>query len=386
MNALTWIAVIVAGITATAAVLKRTEIKRLRHVVKLFSASAIVHNFSHMDEAFVADHLPATTARKPLPIGTPMPIPPEMQTWISARNVTALVILKDGKQVFEDYYHGTGADDLRINWSVSKSYLSALFGVIMAEGAIDSIDDPVLKYAPKLAETAYQNATIKDVLQMSSGLKFDEDYLAFFSDINRMGRVLALGGSMDRFAQKQKTSAAAPGERMEYVSIDTHVLGMVIRGATGRGITDLLQEKIIGPLGMERAPYYVSDGKGVAFVLGGLNTTTRDNARFGQMMLQHGQWNGKQIVPRDWVVASTKASAKTAPGEIGYGYQWWIPLGCVDGQFLARGIYGQYIYIDQINNVTIAAHSTDRAFRMDGVSRENEVMFQQIAESLANHG
>ncbi|MDO6589291.1 6-aminohexanoate hydrolase [Loktanella sp. D2R18] len=386
MYTVTWTTVIAASVIAAVAIAKRTEIKRLRHVLKLFSADAIVRNFSHMDETFLADRLPATATATPLPIGTPMPITPGMQAWITARSITALVILKAGKQVFEDYYHGTGANDLRINWSVSKSYLSALFGAIMAEGAIDSIDDPVLKYAPTLAGTAYQATTIKDVLQMSSGLKFDEDYLAFFSDINRMGRVLALGGSMDRFAQKQKTSAAAPGERMEYVSIDTHVLGMVIRGATGRGVAELLHEKIIAPLGMEHAPYYVTDGNGVAFVLGGLNTTTRDNARFGQMMLQGGEWNGKQIVPRDWVDASTKASAKTAPGEIGYGYQWWVPLGCVDGQFLARGIYGQYIYIDQINNVTIAAHSADRAFRTDGVSRENEVVFQQIAESLATHG
>jgi CubicO group peptidase (beta-lactamase class C family) len=385
MNALTWTAVIAAGAVATAATLKRTEIKRLRHVLKLFSADSIVRNFSHMDEAFVTDHLPDTADTTPLPTGTAMTPTPEMQDWISRRNVTALVILKEGNRVFEDYYHGTGANDLRINWSVSKSYLSALFGVVLSEGAIDSIDDPVLKYAPSMADTAYHDATIKDVLQMSSGLLFDEDYLAFFSDINRMGRVLALGGSMDGFAKKQKTNAAAPGERMEYVSIDTHVLGMVIRGATGRGVADLLHEKIIAPLGMEHAPFYVTDGNGVAFVLGGLNSTTRDNARFGQMMAQGGKWQGKQIVPADWVAASTRASAKTAPDEIGYGYQWWVPLGCKDGQFLARGIYGQYIYIDQINNVVIAAHSADRAFREDEVSRENELMFQQIAESLADY-
>ncbi|SFR33814.1 hypothetical protein SAMN04488005_0555 [Yoonia tamlensis] len=386
MHPLTLTAAIAAGALTTVAMIKRTEIKRLRHVLKLFSAENIFHNFSHMDMAFNTDRLPAANTIIPLPAGTPMAITPAMQHWINARNVTALVILKDGARVCEEYFHGTGADDLRINWSVSKSYLSALFGVILAEGAIDSIDDPVLKYAPSMAGTAYHHATIKDVLQMSSGLQFDEDYLAFFSDINRMGRVLALGGSMDVFAQKQKASAAAPGARMEYVSIDTHVLGMVIRGATGRGCAELLHAKIIGPLGMEQAPYYVTDGNGVAFVLGGLNSTTRDNARFGQMMAQGGMWQGNQIVPADWVAQSTRASAKTAPGEIGYGYQWWVPMGCQDGQFLARGIYGQYIYIDQINQVVIAVHSADRAFREDGVSRENEVMFQQIAESLANHG
>ena len=378
-NALFLAAAIAAGI----ALWKRREIARLRHVLSLFAPDKIIHNFGHMDRIFLHDRMPAAHTVSPLPKGPQITLQQDAQAWIVDRTLTALVILKDGMVVYEDYFHGTKADDLRINWSVSKSYLSALFGIVLAEGAIDSIDDPVTKYAPELSGTAYKDATIKNVLQMSSGLQFNEDYLAFFSDINRMGRVLGLGGSMDGFAKRQTRSAAAPGTRMEYVSIDTHVIGMVIRGATGRGIADLLHEKIIAPLGMEQAPYYLTDGYGVAFVLGGLACTTRDNARFGQMMCNGGQWQGRQIVPADWVAASTTATAKTAPGEIGYGYQWWIPLGYQDGQFLARGIYGQYIYIDRIKNVVIAAHSADRTFREDGVNRQNEVIFQQIAESLS---
>ena len=386
MNIISSAAIATVGGLAALAFWKRAELGRLRHVLNLFSADKIVHNFSHMNSVFLSDQLPASSASIPFKTGTTATLSPQVYQWIKDRNVTALVVLKDGELVFEDYFHGTGPNDLRINWSVSKSYLSALFGVVLAEGAIESIDDPVTKYAPELSGTAYKDATIKDVLQMSSGLAFDEDYLAFFSDINRMGRVLALGASTDGFAKRQTKSAAQPGERMEYVSIDTHIIGMVIRRATGRGIAELLHEKIIAPLGMEQAPYYLTDGNGVAFVLGGLNCTTRDNARFGQMMAQGGQWNGKQIVPEDWVTASITASAKTAPDEIKYGYQWWIPLGYEDGQVLARGIYGQYIYIDRINNVVIATHSADRAFREDGVSRENEVIFQEIAESLKNHG
>jgi len=301
---------------------------------------------------------------------------------VKDRNVTSLVVLKDGNIVFEEYYHDTKPDDVRINWSISKSYLSALFGVVVAEGHIDSINDPASKYAPELQNTAYRDASIKDVLQMSSGVTFDEDYLAFFSDINKMGRVLALGGSMDAFALQQNSSFAAPGETWRYVSIDTHVVGMIIRGATGQDIASLMTEKIIKPLGMEANPYFLTDGHGVAFVLGGLNTTTRDNARFGQMFANGGMWQGKQMVPADWVEASTTASANTEPGETGYGYQWWVPDGSQKGQFLGRGIYGQYVYIDRINNVVIAVHSADRAFREDGVQEQNEAMFRQIAESL----
>ncbi|WP_342076393.1 serine hydrolase [Yoonia sp. SS1-5] len=362
---------------------KREEAGRLMAVLSLFSEKNIVRNFSNMDQIFL--HTPLATsdaAISPLPYGTPITLPADVANWAAERAVTGLVILKDGAIVFEDYNADTNDTDLRINWSISKSYLSALFGILFAEGVFESLEDPVTAYAPELADTAYRNATIKDVLQMSSGVSFDEDYLDFFSDINKMGRILALGGSMDGFAGKQKTSFAAPGTEWKYVSIDTHVIGMVIREATGRPIAELLAEKIIGPLGLEAAPYYLTDGYRVAFVLGGLNTTTRDNARFGQMMANGGMWNRQQIVPANWVDASTQASAKTAPGEIGYGYQWWVPTVSAPGQFLARGIYGQYIYIDRINNVVIAVHAADRQFREPGIQAQNEAMFRQIAESL----
>ncbi len=373
------LAVVLGGL----AIWKREEVTRLMGVLDLFSEEKIVSNFSNMEQIFLHRQLPSTReAPSPLPNGTPATLPLEVADWVVDRSVTALVVLKNGAVVFEEYYQGTGQEDLRINWSISKSYLSALFGVLLDEGAFDSIDDPVVKYAPALATSAYADATIKDVLQMQSGVTFDEDYLDFFSDINRMGRVLALGRSMDDFAISQDEAFAAPGQQWQYVSIDTHVIGMVIRGATGRSIHDLMREKILAPLSLQAAPYYLTDGFGTAFVLGGLNTTTRDNARFGQMFANGGRWNGQQVVPEDWITVSTRASANTEPGKIGYGYQWWIPDGSVPGQFLGRGIYGQYLYVDQVNNVVIATHGADRLFREPGVHAQNEAMFRLIAESL----
>jgi len=140
-----------------------------------------------------------------------------------------------------------------------------------------------------------------------------------------------------------------------------------MRGATGRTIPDLLSEKIIQPLGLEKQPYYVTDGDGVAFVLGGLNMTTRDYARFGLMVAQDGVYGGKQIVSKAWLRASTVASAHTSPGEGGYGYQWWVPaLNPKEGEFFARGIYGQYIYINRLKGVVIACNSADLGFRDKG--------------------
>ncbi len=374
------IAVIAIGI---AALVKREELARLMAVQSLFTEDKIVNNFSNMDQAFLTKTVsrgdgPIST----LPIDATITLPDAAADYIADRYVTSLLVMKHGAIVYEDYLQGTGPDDLRISWSVAKSYLSSLFGVLVAEGVIDSIDQPVTDYAPSLAGGAYADATIKDVLQMSSGIVFDEDYFDFWSDINRMGRVLALGRSMDGFAEALTETFAEPGTDWQYTSIDTHVLGMVIRGATGRSVADLLSEKIIAPLGQERDALYLTDGYGVAFVLGGLNITTRDYARFGQMIAQNGVWQGEQIVPANWIAAATAPSAKTNPDETGYGYQWWIPLGSAPGQFLGRGIYGQYLYIDQGRDVVIVMTAGDRTFREPGAFDESIALFREIAESM----
>jgi CubicO group peptidase (beta-lactamase class C family) len=262
---------------------------------------------------------------------------------------------------------------------VAKSFLSALFGIVLAEGHIDSLDDPVTKYVPALAGSAYEGTTVRHILTMSSGIEFDEDYMDFWSDINRMGRVLALGRSMDGFAAGLTDRAEVAGSAFRYVSIDTHVLGMIIRGATGEDIPDLMERHILAPLGLERAPQYLTDGDGVSFVLGGLTMTTRDYARFGQMIAQGGRWQGRQIVPQDWVEVST---TRLAPGGAGYGYQWWVPAGAGTGEFMAQGIYGQYIWIDRARGVVIVTTAADRGFAAADVTAANVALFRRIAAGL----
>ncbi|GHE97583.1 hypothetical protein GCM10016455_17610 [Aliiroseovarius zhejiangensis] len=374
---------VVAVLAAAMAIWKREELSRLLAVNSLFSEEKIVHNFSNMDQAFLTRTMSRGDGEPvALPEGAPMTLPDGAEAWIKDRSVTALVVLKDGAMRHESYHLGTGPEDRRISWSVAKSFLSALTGIIVAEGAIASIDDPVDLYAPELKGSAYEGATIRNVLNMASGVVFNEDYQDFNSDINRMGRVLALGQSMDDFAAGLTETFAPPGETWQYVSIDTHVIGMVIRGATGQSIPELLEQHIIQHMGFEADPYYVTDGYGVAFVLGGLNLRTRDYARFGQMFLQDGRWNGQQIVPADWVAASTVPSAPTAAGEQGYGFQWWMAPDAPAGEYFARGIYGQYIFIDTSRDVVIALNSADRGFRGDGVNDANIAMFRKIAAAL----
>lgn len=365
----------------------REQIKRLLTVNSLFDENRIVSNFSNMEGSFLHRDIPrGDGAVSPLPVGDPLTMPANYQDWVEARTVTSMLVLKDGAIVFEDYYLGTTPEDRRISWSVAKSYMSALFGILVEEGAIGSLDDPVTDYVPQLTGGAYDGASIRDVLQMSSGIVFDEDYFDYNSDINRMGRILALGGKMDDFAAGLTETFAEPGETWQYTSIDTHVVGMVARAVTGRDIPDLMSEKLIQPLGLERTPLFITDGAGVAFVLGGLNMTTRDYGRFGQMILQNGEWQGQQVVPADWIAASTRPSARTKPGHIGYGYQWWSPVGARPGEFMGRGIYGQYLYIDQGSGVVIVTTGADRTFRDDGVDESNINMFRSIVAETRDEG
>lgn len=361
---------------------KRDEVARLMAVNSLFAPDRMVANFSAMDALFLTLPIDAGGGA-PLPDGPAATMPPDYATWAEARGLTGIVVLHDGAVVFEDYRQGTARNDLRISWSMAKSALSLVLGTLNADGTIPDLDAPVTRHAPELRGSAYDGASIRDVLRMASGVAFDEDYLDFWSDINRMGRVLALGGSMDGFAAGQSTRRGAPGADWHYVSIDTHVLGMVIRGATGRTIPDLIAERLLRPIGIERAPFYLADGHGVAFVLGGLNMTTRDYARLGQLVAQDGQWEGRSVVPADWIEASTQASAPPGvPDGGGYGYQWWIPPD-PQSEVYARGIYGQYIWIDRARDVVIAVNAADPDFEAPATLATNIAQFRAIADSIS---
>lgn len=362
---------------------KREEIMRLMAVNSLFDEARIVGNFSDMQSAFLTVPVPRGDGPvSDLPHGPPMTLPDGVAAWIEARDVTSLLVLHRGRIAHESYYLGTTAQDRRISWSIAKGFLSALFGIAVDEGHIAALNDPVTRYVPALQDTAYDGVSIRHLLQMTGGVHFDEDYLDDQSDINRMGRVLALGGRMDDFAAGLTKRAAKPGERWTYVSIDTHVLAMVLRGATGLTLPDLMSEKIVQPLGLEATPYYLTDGDGVAFALGGLNMTTRDYGRFGLMVAHMGRYGDRQVVPQDWIAASTTPSAPTPEGGLKYGYQWWMPSDARAGEVFGQGIYGQYLYIDRASDVVIVVTAADRRFRDPGVGSDNIAMLRRIIGAL----
>lgn len=300
-----------------------------------------------------------------------------------------LIVLHNGDLLYENYWQGNSKDQPHISWSMAKSFLSALIGIAYYDGLIENLNDPITKYLKDFIGTGYENVPIKDILQMSSGVVFNEDYGDPNSDINKFARAVAEGKSMRDFAKTLK-NGKVPGTFNHYVSIDTQMLGMLLEEVTGKPLAETLQEKIWTKIGMENNAYYMVDDTGMEWALGGLNATLRDYAKFGLLYLNRGNWKGQQIVPQDWVDASHVAhEPHLQPGnnslsssDWGYGYQWWIP-GFPNTDYLAAGIYNQYIYIDPITNVVIAKTSSNYKFNEERqYSKDAHVaIFRAIAQS-----
>jgi CubicO group peptidase (beta-lactamase class C family) len=288
--------------------------------------------------------------------------------FIDSSYTQGFLFIKNDTIQYENYWKGQKETVKHISWSMSKSYVSALFGIAIEEGYIKDIHQTVEEYLPELKGSGYDGVKIKDVLQMASGVKFDETYNDPNSDINRYWDSFILGKSQDKFASTL-INRSPPGKYMQYVSMNTHVLAMIIVKATGQSLTDYLQEKIWKPTGNEFDAYWLTDGEGMEMALGGLNACLRDYAKIGRLYLNKGKWNGTQVVPENWVENSTSSteeyldpnSKNSASGGIGYGYQWWIPEGN-EGEYMAIGVFNQYIYVNPTTSTIIVKNSANQNY------------------------
>lgn len=373
------------------------KIRRVYHAMSLFEADAIVDNFRTVNDWWSSTPIqaPKETISFPSRSGTELPDSFEalgrsvrVNEFLEKTYTVGLLVLQNDTVVHESYYRDHTPDQEQIVWSVSKSFLSALFGIAMEEGHIKSIEETVETYCPSLIGSGYEGVKIKDVLQMSTGVGFNEDYADFFSDINRWGRDFSWGNSQDAFASSLERERK-PGTYHHYVSIDTHVLGMILVQASGRSIADYAQEKLWGPLGMEHDSHWLIDDYGMEAALGGLTTTVRNCAKLGSLFLNKGNWQGKQLVPEQWVIDSTTPDAPhVMPGDrpnsahsLGYGYQWWIPEGD-QGEFLAIGVYNQFIYINPTTRTVVVKHSANPGFA-SGEFLAGTKVFVEFARAVA---
>lgn len=311
-----------------------------------------------------------------------------LEAFLALSNTSAFLVIKDGQLIHESYHHGDSKESLHTSFSVAKSFTSALAGIAMDEGHIDSLDDPVRKYLPELTSATFDDVSVKDVLQMSSGIRFTEVYTDSESDINRMtAQVPPL-----TYLEYMNTLGRdhAPGTFNHYASINTQLLGILLVRVTGKSITQYMQEKLWHPLGMEQPGKWTLDGQGYEMTMGGLAASARDYAKLGLLYLHDGRRGDKQVLPKGWTKESvTPNKPHLMPGEnpassntSGYMYQWWTPRNW-DNDFLARGIWGQNIYVHPDNGVVIVKLAADQ----QNFNPEYKLAYidylQDIAQSLA---
>jgi CubicO group peptidase (beta-lactamase class C family) len=304
----------------------------------------------------------------------------DLNAFLAETHSSALIVIKDGAIQAEHYWLTGGRDVQWPSMSVAKSFISALVGIAVQEGFIKSVEDPMDRYVPSLSGSVYEGVRIKDVLQMSSGARWTEDYNDPSSEIFRLTVAMAPGGSLDAFVPTM-VRESEPGTVCRYNSAETQALGMLLVGATGRSISDYMHEKLCEPLGMEQPSYWLLDSRSREMAFAGLNMTARDFAKLGELYRNGGMWRDRQVVPAEWVNASTKPDAPhLAPGKtmvadrvtsLGYGYQWWIPGGH-RGEFSAIGVYNQFVYVDPSRGAVIVKLSANPAYGTSKTEKTNK--------------
>lgn len=371
------------------------KLRRVYWVMHLFDADKIAGNFVNMYHKITAKEIAASDRPFRFPQGESKNLPEEFSfegksykssEYLESSFTKGFLVIQDGSLVHEKYYSGHSESTQHISWSMAKSVVSALFGIAMEEGYIQSVDQTVDSYLPELIGSGYEGVRIKDVLQMSSGVKFNENYRAFMSDINKWGRSFAFGRSQNKFASTLVREEEA-GTHLHYVSINTHVLGMIIVKVTGKSLSEYLEEKLWKPMGMEYNAYWLCDDSGMEVALGGLNITLRDYAKIGQLFLNQGKWQGEQILPKEWALASVTPDARHLMPEnnklFGYGYQWWIPQG-KEGEYMAMGVYNQYTYVNPTSRTVIVVNSANHRFNEKENPYANPKVILELFRAIAH--
>lgn len=286
----------------------------------------------------------------------------DLYDYVSLNRVSGLLVLKDGKIAFENYQLGNNEQTRWMSMSVVKSITATLIGAAIKDGHIKSIDDPVTKYLPELAGSAYDGVSVRNLLQMASGVKWNEAYTDPKSDRRRMLEVQNAqtpGGVLKLMAELPR--AAEPGTRWNYSTGETHVAGALVRAAVGKPVAEYLSDKIWSKFGMESdATWWLESPYGLEVGGSGLSATLRDYGRFGLFLLGGGKAGNEQVLPEGWV---KEAGSPKMVGDklVNYGYMLWpIPnaAGTInEGAFEARGIFGQHIYMNPRENVVIVVWS-----------------------------
>lgn len=293
----------------------------------------------------------------PLPQGTPLDVGVDVDAYMKDNRTSGLIIIQDGKIRLEKYGldFGPGPGRRWTSFSVAKSFASTLIGAAIKDGYIRSTDDKVSDYIPNLKGSAYDDVTIRQLLTMTSGVKWNEDYGDPKSDVALFDAHEADPGVDVTVSYMRKLKREAPpGTKWVYKTGETNLIGVLVSSATKKNLSDYLSEKIWRPFGMEQDASWLLGSTGHEISGCCMQASTRDFARFGLFMLGGGIADGKPVLPNGWIAEATRNQAETDIPGYGYGYQWWT---LHDNTYSAQGIFGQGIFIDPKRKLVIASNS-----------------------------
>lgn len=323
-----------------------------------------VNTFRNIDRLFPTRTVARGSRVRPLPLsGQPLTafeyevdgIAYDLFDVLSRNRVSGLLIIHEGEVVFEKYLLGNDETTRWMSMSVVKSMTATLIGAAIRDGDIETIDDPIVRYLPRFRGTAYDGVTVRHLLQMASGVEWNETYTDPRSDRRRMleaqigqqpGAILDLMAALPR--------AATPGTRWNYSTGETHVAGALVRAATGKSVADYLSEKIWSRAGMEAdANWWLEAPDGLEVGGSGLSATLRDYGRFGLFLLEGAVVDGDSVLPEGWLADA--GSPKNVAGEtVEYGYMFWPLHG---RSYAAIGIFGQFVFVDPDKQLVVAMWS-----------------------------
>ena len=359
----------------------------------------LVGSHSHLDEIFPAHTVRRAATPSRLERAAAKPTvryqyegeTATVDDYLGRHLATGLLIARRDTILLERYQYGRNDRHRFTSWSMAKTVTSMLIGIAIAEGRIRSVDDRAEAYVPDLAGTEYGRTSLRDLLQMSSGVRFVEQYTGS-DDVMQLSRdtFLQLGpGGVDA-VKKYNERTVPSGTRFSYASVETEVLGLVLRNAIGRPVAQYLEEKLWQPIGAEADATWLIDGSGQEVTYCCLNAVLRDYARLGLLLAYDGNWRGRQLIPADWVRDATSKNPQRrhlwpqiATPQLGYGYQVWLLPG-ERRQFAFLGVRGQAILVDPQSRLVMVQTAVRRRPSGDPSARETRLLWEGVVTSLGS--
>jgi CubicO group peptidase (beta-lactamase class C family) len=314
-----------------------------------------------------------------LPVGAPLEIP-GIDGYMADQRSAGIVIVQDGKIRFERYGLDFDSTGRWTSFSVAKSFTSTLVGAAIQDGFIKGLDDTVSRYIPDLRGSAYDSVTIRQLLTMSSGVRWNEDYEDPNADVALFNKATPDAGVDATVSYMRRLPRAHPaGTVWHYNTGETNLIGVLVSSATGKPLTQYLQEKLWHPAGMASEATWLLGRTGHEIAGCCIQATTRDYARLGLFVLADGKVGDRQVVPEGWfALATTTQFAIGEPGR-GYGFQWWT---YDDGAVAAKGIFGQGIFIDPSRNLVIASNANWPRASLGPQPERREAFYRQVQALL----